>query len=162
MARNVQVIPAQQELKQKSVNTKNGFDIAMTPAELDELESVIQASRDEFVVEAASLLKKLRSDLSYARAHRDDVATFIQSALRAAYDIKSLGGSFNYPLMTSMAQSLHDFLAERTELTTKQYDLVGLHVDMLYLVLSRHMDGPGGTTEQQIVLALREGVRRFS
>ena len=31
MARNVQVIPAQQELKQKSVNTKNGFDIAMTP-----------------------------------------------------------------------------------------------------------------------------------
>ena len=64
-------------------------------------------------------------------------------------------------MLTAIAKSLHNFLYERQSLQGKQYDLVSLHVDMLYLVLSRQMDGPGGMTEQQIVLALQEGARRF-
>jgi hypothetical protein len=161
MAKNVQVIPAQMELRQKVVNFKTGVDIAMTPAQLDELEEVIQESKDEFVVEAASILKKLRMDVARARANKDDAETFVEIAQDAAYDIKALGGTFNYPLMTAIAKSLHNFLYERTTLEGKQYDLVSLHIDMLYLVLSRQMDGPGGVTEQQIVLALQEGARRF-
>lgn len=161
MARNVQIIPAQMELRQKVVNSKTGIDIAMTPSQLDELEEVIQESRDEFIVEVAGLLKKLRADVARARANKDDADKFVKIAMDAAYDIKALGGSFNYPLLTAIAKSLHNFLYERQSLQGKQYDLVSLHVDMLYLVLSRQMDGPGGVTEQQIVLALQEGARRF-
>ena len=96
MARNVQIIPAQMELRQKVVNSKTGIDIAMTPSQLDELEEVIQESRDEFIVEVAGLLKKLRADVARARANKDDADKFVKIAIDAAYDIKALGGSFNY------------------------------------------------------------------
>ena len=162
MARNVQIIPAQTELRQKAVNSTTGVDIALTPTELDKLEAVIQESKDEFVIEAADLLKRLRMTLGRARKNREDADAFVQIARDVAYDIKALGGTFNYQLMTAIAKSLHDFLDGREVLTGKQYDLVGLHADMLYLVLSRHMQGPGGPTEQQIVLALKEGARRFA
>lgn len=162
MAKNVQVIPAQKDLRQKAVNSKVGVDVAMTPADIEALDQVIQESKDEFVVEAADLLRKLRQDVARARASEDADETFVPNTLKVAYQIKSLGGSFNYPLMTVIAKSLHDFLSGRTSLEGKQYDLIGLHIDILYLVLSRQMDGPGGVTEKQIVLALQEGARRLA
>ena len=69
-----------------------------------------------------------------------------------------MGGVFGYPLLTEFAKSLHDFLKELDDLDELQQEIVSIHVDTLYVVISHRIKGSGGALEAQLRASLKAAV----
>ena len=75
---------------------------------------------------------------------------------RLVHDMRGQGGTFGYPLVSSVASSLLDLL-KQTDITPQNAArLVRLHTDLIERIVESRIEGDGGSTGQQIVTRLGE------
>jgi hypothetical protein len=162
VAKKVQIIQPTGELRKRAVNYKKGFSVELTPTEMRQLETVVHKSKDKFV---AAIDAKLRSLRDAARAVGDDALSipgFLKQAETDSFEIKGLGGTFDFPLLTQLAASLNDYVRGLRNVSKVQIEVISLHVDALYVILAQHITGTGGATEAQVLTALGKATRKFS
>jgi hypothetical protein len=79
----------------------------------------------------------------------------IWMSLRAiAHDMKGQGGTFDYPLVSDIADMLSAFLKSTTP-DTGAAESIGVFVDTLATVLDRKLTGNGGTAGTDLLDAIR-------
>jgi hypothetical protein len=157
----VQIIQPTGELRKRAVNYKKGFSVELTSSEMIKLEEIVHKSKDKFVTEVGERLKRLRES---ARAVEDDalsIPSFLKAAAKESFDIKGLGGTFDFPLLTQVAKSLNDYVRGLRNIGKVQVDIIVLHVDALYVILAQHITGQGGATEAEVLSALLQATRKF-
>jgi hypothetical protein len=158
----VQIIQPSGELRKRAVNYKKGFSVELTSSEMIQLEKVVNKSKDRFV---SAVVEKLQSLRAGAQAVAEDGLTipgFLKMAERDSFDIKGLGGTFDFPLLSQVAKSLNDYVRGLTNVTKVQIEIIALHVDALYVILGQHITGAGGATEAEVLSALLQATRKFS
>lgn len=157
-----QFISPPQDLRKKAVNFKTGVDVNLTPDTVAKLEAVIAASGDTFAQEVADKLREMRATI--AGVGRDDIARmFILPTISTmALDIKGMGGTFGYPLLTLLAKSLHDFLAQLSMPNNEQFEVVSLHIDSMYLFLVQQVTGGGGSNEKTLIDQLQRAIAKVA
>lgn len=151
--RRIRISP---DLQRKAVNFKTGVDLDPGDELLAKLDAVVAGSTDLFLKEVAAAISEMRREFQRAQDDAAERAMFVATAKEQSYIVKSLGGTFGYPLLTQLAKSLNDYVAEIYLPTDKQLALIGLHVDALSSVLMRHVTGDGGTTEAAVLAAFRK------
>ncbi|OSQ48343.1 transcriptional regulator [Thalassospira alkalitolerans] len=152
--KKAQIIPPQMDLKRRAVNFVKGFDINLSPQQLEELEQVVQRSKETFVRDIGKELTDCRKVVVAAVGDLSKSPGALEHSADLAYSVKSLGGTFQYPLMTQIAKSLEIFVADRTKANMKQLLVIQLHIDSLYVILASRVTGFGTTVEQATVAAL--------
>ena len=158
--KKAQIIPPQTDLKRRTVNFVKGFDINLSPQQLDELEQVVQRSTETFVRDIGKDLADCRKLVVAAISDNSKASTALENSADLAYSVKALGGTFQYPLMTQIAKSLEIFVADRTTANMKQLLVIQLHIDSLYVILASRVTGFGTTVEQATVAALTKLAER--
>lgn len=158
MRNKAQIIPNRGELKRKAVNYKTGTDIRLDEATLKKMEQLVENSSAEFLNETVESLKGLREALGRAAADPAARHEVLEHIREEAFQIKGMGGVFGYPLLTEFAKSLHDFLKELADLDELQQEIVSIHVDTLYVVVSHKIKGSGGPLEAQLRASLKAAV----
>lgn len=159
--KNVQIIPPQTDLKQRAVNFVKGFDINLSPEELEKLELVVQRSSETFVRDIGKDLMDCRRLIISALSDKTKRGDAVTISSDLAYSVKALGGTFQYPLMTQIAKSMEGFVADRTTANEKQLLVIQLHIDSLYIILAGRVTGFGSTVEQATVAALTKLAERY-
>jgi len=76
--------------------------------------------------------------------------------------LRELAGSLEYPLISKIANSLHNLVAGSLVSDPRAVSVIKLHVDAIEAVLRDDLRQDGGETGADIVASLREAVRRFS
>ncbi len=158
----VQIIQPTGELRKRAVNYKKGFSVELTSSEMIQLEKVVHNSKDKFVTGVSEKLKSLRDA---AHAVGDDIMSmpgFLKTAEKDSLDIKGMGGTFDFPLLTQVAKSLNDYVRGLKNVTKTHLDIITLHIDALYVILAQHITGQGGATEAQVLTALQQATKKFS
>ncbi len=158
MRNKPQFIPNRGELKRKAVNYKTGMDIKLDEAMLKKMEQLVENSSTEFLNETVESLKGLREALGRAATDPSARKEVLDHIREEAFQIKGMGGVFGYPLLTEFAKSLHDFLKELADLDELQQEIVSIHVDTLYVVVSHKIKGSGGPLEAQLRASLKAAV----
>ncbi|WP_341898107.1 Hpt domain-containing protein [Ferrovibrio terrae] len=158
MRSKAQIIPNRGELKRKAVNYKTGMDIKLDPETLKKMEQLVENSSTQFLDETVESLKGLREALGRAASEPSARREVLEHIREEAFQIKGMGGVFGYPLLTEFAKSLHDFLKELTDLDELQQEIVSIHVDTLYVVVSHRIKGSGGPLEAQLRASLKAAV----
>jgi chemotaxis protein histidine kinase CheA len=158
MRNKPQFIPNRGELKRKAVNYKTGMDIRLDEAMLKKMEQLVENSSTEFLNETVESLKGLREALGRAATDPSARQEVLDHIREEAFQIKGMGGVFGYPLLTEFAKSLHDFLKELVDLDELQQEIVSIHVDTLYVVVSHKIKGSGGPLEAQLRASLKAAV----
>lgn len=158
MRNKPQFIPNRGELKRKAVNYKTGMDIRLDEAMLKKMEQLVENSSTEFLNETVESLKGLREALGRAATDPSARKEVLDHIREEAFQIKGMGGVFGYPLLTEFAKSLHDFLKELEDLDELQQEIVSIHVDTLYVVVSHKIKGSGGPLEAQLRASLKAAV----
>jgi HPt (histidine-containing phosphotransfer) domain-containing protein len=158
MRSKAQIIPNRGELKRKAVNYKTGMDIKLDEATLKKMEQLVENSSAQFLEETVDSLKGLREALGRAASDPSARREVLEHIREEAFQIKGMGGVFGYPLLTEFAKSLHDFLKELDDLDELQQEIVSIHVDTLYVVVSHRIKGSGGTLEAQLRASLKAAV----
>lgn len=158
MRNKPQFIPNRGELKRKAVNYKTGMEIKLDEATLKKMEQLVENSSAEFLNETVESLKGLREALGRAATEPSARREVLDHIREEAFQIKGMGGVFGYPLLTEFAKSLHDFLKELEDLDELQQEIVSIHVDTLYVVVSHKIKGSGGPLEAQLRASLKAAV----
>ncbi len=158
MRNKPQFIPNRGELKRKAVNYKTGMEIKLDEATLKKMEQLVENSSAEFLNETVESLKGLREALGRAATDPSARSEVLDHIREEAFQIKGMGGVFGYPLLTEFAKSLHDFLKELEDLDELQQEIVSIHVDTLYVVVSHKIKGSGGPLEAQLRASLKAAV----
>ncbi len=79
-----------------------------------------------------------------------------------AHDMKGQGGTFGYPLMTTFATSLHDFVGARAGTTDNHIELIKSHIDAMSAVIKDRVKGNGGEIGQALTKGLHDAIERYS
>ena len=92
------------------------------------------------------LASRERADIDIDKLRRD--------LHRIAHDIKGMGGSFGFPLMTEFGTSLCLYLRDLPDGTPLIVELIDAHMEAMDLVLREGIKGDGGDRERSLVAAL--------
>ncbi|WP_374303176.1 Hpt domain-containing protein [Ferrovibrio sp.] len=152
------IIPNRGELKRKAVNYKTGMDLRLDDEMIKKMEALVENTSTQFLDETVETLKGLREALGRAAADPSARREVLEHIREEAFQIKGMGGVFGYPLLTEFAKSLHDFLKELDDLDELQQEIVSIHVDTLYVVISHRIKGSGGALEAQLRASLKAAV----
>jgi len=155
------ILPPVEELSARAVNSRTGMDLRLSPAVLRRLEDVVNESRERFIVDLAARLRKLRASVQTVidgnMTQRDMLALVFVESLQ----IKGMGGTIGYNVLSLIATTLNDFVAGRTELGRIQFEILQLHIDAMYVVIADKITDNGGILEDQVLSGLRAAVRKF-
>jgi Hpt domain-containing protein len=108
-------------------------------------------------------LAKAEEALATARSDRMAAQPALQRLYGVAHDMKGQGGSFGFPLVTHVAQSLCRLLigpggsSRHVELPAEDatFGLIEVHLKALRLILEKSVRGEGGEIGQKLVAKLQ-------
>jgi HPt (histidine-containing phosphotransfer) domain-containing protein len=138
-------IKAPQDLRQRAVNYSTGLELTLTDEVRGRIEQVIGESADAFSKEVLDKLREMRIQVKAAEDDSLSRIFILTTIAELAFDIKGMGGTFGYPLLSHLAKSLKDFIAELALPNEAQLEVISIHVDAMYVVLAQ---GIHGTTEK--------------
>ncbi|WP_370153609.1 hypothetical protein [Ferrovibrio sp.] len=152
-------LPPPQDLQRRAVNFTKGYRLKLEPAELRRLEEVVEKATDAFTAEVAERLRQLRQTIADVAGGNDEPqAMRIIRAL--SLDIKGMGGTFRYPLLSAYAKSLNDFAVQVDRPSAVQTDILAAHIDAMYVVMAERITGVGGRRERDLLEALQTAVEK--
>jgi hypothetical protein len=105
-------------------------------------------------------LGRMRASFEELKATDLDAPDSVKKMLRICWDMKGLGGTFGYPLVTTITHYLSNYLEHclNTEGAKVSAAVVSPHIDALYVVLSQKISGDGGAIGRELVAGLEKVV----
>lgn len=161
MARKAQIIPPRPDLRRKAVNFTKGFDLKLSPSMVAKLEQVVHRARDSFTADIATRLATMRDMIRKAAAGLEEEKVALTAIYSHSLEIKGAGGTIGFDLLTAIGKSLNDFVAGMETLDQRRIDIIGLHIDALYVVLADNITGRGGPTEAAVLKAFSAVRQKF-
>lgn len=151
-------IKAPQDLRQRAVNFTTGLDLTLTDEVRAKIESVIAASADEFSNEILNNLREMRVQVKAAEDDPLSRIFIMETIAELAFDIKGMGGTFGYPLLSQLAKSLKDFIGKLGIPNEAQLEVISIHIDAMYVVLAQGIHKPSEKMEKDLLESLRVAV----
>lgn len=108
----------------------------------------------DYTAEALDQLFALHADMDEA----DDPTGRIDDLHALAHNIKGMGSSFGFLLMTETGASLCDYLRGLGEAQAASSDIVKTHLDAMRLILDNKITGDGGEAGAGLIERLKEKV----
>lgn len=113
-------------------------------------EGVEQLTHD-FVAASHATLADLDAALAEARTCNGDAQrAALQRIFHDSHDLRGLGGTFNYPLITHIGSSLCDLIERLDTVSALHLEAVDLHISAMKLVIADGISGDGGRQGQQL------------
>ena len=105
-------------------------------------------------------LGRMRASFEELKQTSLDDPDSVKKMLRICWDMKGLGGTFGYPLVTTITHYLSNYLEHclNTEAVQVSPAVVSPHIDALYVVLSQKISGDGGAIGRELVSGLEKVV----
>lgn len=108
---------------------------------------------------ADSDLDRMRASFEELKQTSLDDVDGVKKMLRICWDMKGLGGTFGYPLVTTITHYLSNYLEHCLDHDAKiSAAVVSPHIDALYVVLSQKVSGDGGAIGRELVAGLEKVV----
>lgn len=162
--RKPRIISPPQDLKRRALSATQGLNLELTPQELLQIETVVHQSKDRFVSQIAEKLKTLRGMHLEAERSAAVRVRYLQLLRDESLAIKGLGGTFGFPLVTTIASSLNDYVRARPDADLRQLLIVKLHIDTIYVLLARGRQPQGlrAETEGELLASFKILTARYS
>ena len=155
------LLPPAEDLTQRAASSTTGLDLRLNPALLRRLEDVVNESRERFVVDLAARLRKLRASTQARVDGQMSDTDLLHLVFEESLQIKGMGGTIGYQVLSLIATTLNDFVTGRQSLGRIQFEILQLHIDAMYVVIADRITDNGGILEDQVLSGLRMAVKKF-
>ena len=147
-------------LKRKAGAMDDG-DGLFTEGAAFKAEKAIEKAQDDYGDSALDMVESLQRILSEAAGAKDRSGHFTRINTLAA-QLGLQGETFNYPLVTTVGNSLARLTAGTMPEGKASLDIVTVHVDTMTAVLKNKVTGDGGEIGQQLVSELQAAIKRIT
>ena len=114
-------------------------------------EGTIKKFGRDFPMWAKGDLDEMDQALAAARKYPDQQEDYIMQIFRRSMELKGLGGSFGYDLISQVCDSLKKFTDGRSEANPRDVEIIAAHVNAIGVVLAEDIRGDGGDVGRAIV-----------
>jgi predicted DNA-binding protein len=150
-SRKAKIIKAPQELRARAVNFETGLDLTLSDEVRNRIETVISESADEFSKDVIDKLREMRKQVKAAEGDPLSRIFILSTISELAFDIKGMGGTFGYPLLSHLAKSLKDFISGLALPNESQLEVISIHVDAMYVVLAQGIQGVSDKLQRDLL-----------
>lgn len=112
-------------------------------------DSIVERLRLEFLEEAQERLTEIDEALGAEASHSMSAADAITMVRRQAHNLKGMGASFQFPIISLIAHRLEDYVANIKDLDDRHFRDVGQFVDAMRAVLEKGSSGLTPSDEEQ-------------
>lgn len=158
---SVKYIVPPNNLRKKQIDA--GVTLTIDPALVGAAESKIMAMKNEYLGWVVGDLNKLSEACDVAIKDKDKRAEHVDTLYTRAAEIKGQGGSFGFPLVTTVGNQLCRYIEiQGNNLSDAQMEVVKLHVETLRIVIQQRMDGDGGAMGQKLLTGLSLALKKVT
>ena len=125
------------------------------PEAVRKAEAAVAALAQNFTELMRADLDKALASLANAKDSRPDNAEHLREIHGICYNVKCLGGSFGYDLITNFGASLCNYIHDTGSASERKLKVVEAHLTVIRFVLDRDIQGDGGPVGEQLQAALR-------
>jgi hypothetical protein len=158
---SVKYITPPNNLRKKQIDA--GVQLTIDPSLVGAAETKIISMKEEYLRWVGGDLDALSAACAVAIKDKDNRAQNVETLYNKAVEIKGQGGSFGYPLMTTIGVQLCRFIEiQGFGLDDAKMDIVKLHVETLRVVIMQKMEGDGGPMGQKLLTGLALAVKKVT
>jgi len=106
---------------------------------------------DSYLNYTSESLIKLEEHVNALQNQEIEDLKLRQDIFGICHDIKGMGSSFNYPLMTEAGTSICHYLRKLNEEDTTENTLVEAHVKTMRVIMDNNRTGSGGDNGKQLI-----------
>lgn len=107
----------------------------------------------DYTVWAIGDVKRAEDAFALAKSEPEKRHFHLDTLYSAAHDMKGQGGSFGYPLVTKIGQSLCRYL-HSGEMDEASFPVIQAHLGALRLIIEKSIKGEGGPVGAKLVAKL--------
>lgn len=158
---SIKFITPPNNLRKKQIDA--GVALTIDPSLVGAAESKIVGMKDEYLKWVGGDLDGLSKACDIAVKDKPNRAKHIEELYNKTVEIKGQGGSFGYPLMTTVGSQLCRFIeTQGNDLDDPRMDIVKLHVETLRLVIAQKMEGDGGGMGPKLLTGLALAIKKVT
>ena len=150
-------------LPPRGLAAKIGGRLRVEPEMLAEAENELETWQEEFVATVRKYLDRLTCEYTTIRGAEDALARHaaLDRLGRIGRQLHGHGQSFGFPLVTTVALSLHQLTGQGHAPGDDYLELLGTHLDTIRAVLSAELRSDGGKVGRELVHELHRANRKF-
>jgi CheY-like chemotaxis protein len=126
-----------------------------------QIEASIAGLKKQYLSWAEADLKSLYRALDAARRHLSDAESHVKSMGDTAHSMRGQGGTFGYPLITQIGNSLCELTEKAEEFGAAEIEALELHVRAIHTVIEGRIEGDGGDAERTMLAGLHAVNARY-
>jgi hypothetical protein len=134
----------------------------MTGKMLKKAEGVVQKHAEQYIGRAQEQIDELVESVAIAKSETGDRKEIFEKVFLKSHDIRGLGSTFGYFLVTDIAASLCNFVESVDEYGDDVIEVVNAHVDALRGMVGNNIRGDGGKIGREILAGLAVAVEKNS
>jgi hypothetical protein len=162
VSKKPRIIRPPDDLRRRALNATRGLNVELTPEERTRIEAAVHRSKDKFVTQIADKLQALRTAQAEAESKPEMRERYLAQLRDESLAVKGLGGTFGYPVVTTIAASLNDFVLKLATADAPQLLVIRHHIDALYVILARQLQKLRPETEGELVASLKILTAKFA
>ncbi|MCJ9430305.1 Hpt domain-containing protein [Kordiimonas marina] len=148
-------------LKEKTAGLAPG-KVTISPEALEAAEEALHKMAEDYPDWVSGLIVKLQEQHGRCVDTPEKRRDCFEEINRIAHDMKGQGGTFGYPLITTVSDSLYGFTQSREEISDNQVELVKAHLDAMRAVIRGRVSGSGGDIGQKLIEGLNQAILKYS
>ncbi len=125
---------------------------------VERAEAVVAALVDAYIESAKRDIEAIGDACARALAHPAERDALTERISVLAHDVKGQGGSFGYPVMSDIGDSLAELCRTMGTLGEAELELVKAHVDAMTTVIGDRLEGDDDPRGAELVGELRDAV----
>lgn len=145
-----------------TIRTKVSGGGPLTSQMLKKAEEVVQQHAEKYIERAQDQVEALISVVRDAEAETGDRTPIFEKIFLQAHDIRGLGSTFGYTLVTNIAASLCNFVETVEDYDDDVMEVLNAHVDALRGMIGNDVKGDGGPIGREILDGLTLAVAKHS
>lgn len=148
-------------LKEKTAGLAPG-KVSISSEALEAAEKALEKMAEDYPDWVSGLIVKLQEQHGRCVDTPEIRRDCFEEISHIAHDMKGQGGTFGYPLITTVADSLYGFTYSRDDISDNQVELVKAHLDAMRAVIRGRVSGSGGEIGEKLIEGLNEAIAKYT
>lgn len=152
----------QNRLKEKAAGTAGFKGSGELPADLlAEAQAHLEKMAEDYPDWVETLIDKMADQHRRCVDTPEKRRTYFEELRRVAHDMRGQGGTFGYPLISEMAESLYQFTGPNSGMSDNHVEIIKAHIDAMRAVITNRIKGDGGDTGKQLLEGLEQAIQKY-
>lgn len=134
----------------------------LTKEMLSRAEKVIVKHGNGYVGRAQRQLEELFQTVQRAKSDTANRAAVFDEVFHQSHDIRGMGSTFGYNLLTVIGGSLCNFIENVSDCDDAAMEVVSAHADALRAIISNNIKGDGGPVGLELVQSLAKAADKVA